>query len=274
MNTNAVDFDTGSSDLFLPSSTCNGANCRGHTKFNTAASDTAADQNEEFSLAFGDGSTVQGEVFTDTVSVGGLTATDQAVGAATQYSNGFALANFPPDGIMGMGFPQISVFEANPVFQTLFAQGQATENVFGFTLLPTGSELFLGGTDTSKFTGDLAFTPVTQVGFWEINSDGVSVGGTIVVGPQDSIVDTGTTLVLGDTENVRSVYAAIPGARDASLLIGQGFFTAPCANFPDDVALILGGKTFTMSAETFNLGQISPFIPECVGGLVADDVGE
>jgi cathepsin D len=173
-----------------------------------------------------------------------------------------------------MGFPQISVFGASPVFQTLIAEGETTEPVFGFTLETSGSELFLGGTDTSKFTGDLTFTPVTEVGFWEIESGGVSVGGTQVVGPQDSIVDTGTTLVLGDTESVRAVYAAIPGSRDASLLLGPGFFTAPCARFPDNVGLILGGQTFTMSADTFNLGRVSILSPNCVGGLVADDVGK
>ena len=120
----------------------------------------------------------------------------------------------------------------------------------------------------------MAFEPVTEVGFWEINHHGVSVGGSPVVGPQDSIVDTGTTLLLGDTNNVRAVYAAIPGSKDASRTIGEGFFTAPCANFPSDVGLILGGQTFTMSADTFNLGRVSTTSPDCVGGLVADDVGK
>lgn len=269
-----MDFDTGSSDLFLPGTRCTGANCQGHTKFNTAASSTAVDQRSTFSLAFGDGSTVSGEQFTDTVTVGGLTATGQRVGAASTYSTGFALDEFPPDGLLGMGFEQISVFGANPVFQTLVAQGKTSASEFGVTLGTSGSELFLGGTDTSKFTGSLTFTPVTEVGFWEINSGGVSVAGKSVVTPQDSIVDTGTTLLLGDTTNVRKVYAAIPGSKDASRTVGTGFFTVPCASIPSNVGLILGGKTFTISAATFNLGAVSATSSDCVGGLVADDVGE
>ena len=266
-----VDFDTGSSDLFLPGTRCTGANCRGHKVYNTGASTTASDAGRTFSLAFGDGSTVSGEQFSDTVTVGGLTATGQRVGAASTYSTGFALANFPPDGLMGMGFPQISVFGANPVFQTLVAQGKTTQSVFGFTLLPSGSELFLGGTDTSKISGSLTFTPVTQVGFWEITLGGVTVGGRSVAGSKDAIVDTGTTLVIGDSTSVRAIYAAIPGSKDASSTVGAGFFTVPCASVPSNVGLTLGGRTFTISAATFNLGQVSAGSRDCVGGIIADD---
>lgn len=48
-------------------------NCEGHTLFDPSASATAADQAQPYSLAFGDGSTVEGDVFTDTVTVAGLT---------------------------------------------------------------------------------------------------------------------------------------------------------------------------------------------------------
>ena len=59
-------------------------NCEGHQAFNTAASSTAVDQHETFTTEFADGSTVQGEIFTDTVSLGGLVATGQAVVAASR----------------------------------------------------------------------------------------------------------------------------------------------------------------------------------------------
>lgn len=266
-----MDFDTGSSDLFLPGTRCTGANCRGHKLYNTAASSTARDQGRTFSLAFGDGSTVSGEQFTDTVTVGGLTATGQRVGAASTYSTGFALNEFPPDGLMGMGFQQISVFGAPPVFQTLVSQGTTTSSVFGFTLRTSGSELFVGGTDSNKFSGSLSFTPVTRVGFWEITVGGATVGGRSVVGAQDAIVDTGTTLLIVDTASARAIYGAIPGSKDASRTVGAGFFTVPCASVPSNVGLTLGGRTFTISAATFNLGQVSAGSADCVGGIVADD---
>jgi cathepsin D len=67
-----VDFDTGSSDIFFPSPSCN-STCSGHKSYNPNASSTAHDLSTPFSLAFGDGSTVDGEQFTDVVSIAGLT---------------------------------------------------------------------------------------------------------------------------------------------------------------------------------------------------------
>ena len=66
-----------------------------------------------FSLSYGDGSTVSGEQYTDTVTIGGLTATSQTLGAASQYSQGFESSEFPADGLMGMAFESISDYNAS-----------------------------------------------------------------------------------------------------------------------------------------------------------------
>ena len=95
-----VDFDTGSSDLFLPASSC-GSTCSGHTTYNPSSSSTSKSLGKSFNLTYGDGSTVRGKQYTDTVKVAGLTVTKQTLGAATKYSSGFQSANFPADGLMG-----------------------------------------------------------------------------------------------------------------------------------------------------------------------------
>ncbi|KAG6855081.1 hypothetical protein C0991_006010 [Blastosporella zonata] len=123
---------------------------------------------------------VQGDIFSDTVNIANLTvilrfqiigtnanvvpiqATDQAVGAATQYSAGFAKAEFPPDGLMGMAFPEISDFGANPVFQSLVAQNQTTAAQFSFKLSATQSELLLGGVNTALINGPVTYVPVVH----------------------------------------------------------------------------------------------------------------
>jgi cathepsin D len=68
----SVDFDTGSSDLFLPASTC-GTTCSGHTKYNPSSSSTAVALGKSFTLSYGDGSSVSGKQYTDTVTIAGLT---------------------------------------------------------------------------------------------------------------------------------------------------------------------------------------------------------
>jgi cathepsin D len=86
-----VQFDTGSSDLFVPGPNCD-SSCSGHTIFNTGS---ATDTGSTFSLAYGDGSTVSGEVYEDSVTVAGLTAKPQAFGVASTYSTGFQISEFP-----------------------------------------------------------------------------------------------------------------------------------------------------------------------------------
>ena len=62
---------------------------------------------------------------------------------------------------MGMGFESISVFQANPVIQTLIAEGQFSDHVFAFKLASSGSELRIGGVNTAFYTGSFTYTPVT-----------------------------------------------------------------------------------------------------------------
>lgn len=65
-----VQFDTGSSDLFIPGPSC--PSCRGHAVYNPSSSSTSVDVHKPFNLAFGSGA-VRGEQYIDTVSVSGLT---------------------------------------------------------------------------------------------------------------------------------------------------------------------------------------------------------
>ncbi len=67
-----VDFDTGSSDFFLPGPSCT-TNCDGHKSYKPALSSTAVDNHKSLNLAYGDGSNVQGEQYNDTVILAGLT---------------------------------------------------------------------------------------------------------------------------------------------------------------------------------------------------------
>ena len=64
-----VQFDTGSSDLFVPGPSCSG--CNGHTRYNPANSSTSINLNRTFQLSYGSGQ-VQGNLFSDLVSINGF----------------------------------------------------------------------------------------------------------------------------------------------------------------------------------------------------------
>jgi cathepsin D len=67
-----VQFDTGSSDIWVTSALCNSTNCDGHRRYDPHASKTAVDLNKTAGLGYGDGN-VTVEQYVDTVSIAGFT---------------------------------------------------------------------------------------------------------------------------------------------------------------------------------------------------------
>ncbi|KAF8553168.1 acid protease [Imleria badia] len=265
-----VDFDTGSSDLFLPGSSCD-STCSGHTLWDPTSSSTSQDVGQTFNLQYGDGSTVSGEQYTDTVSIAGFAATTQTLGAANTYSSGFESSQFPPDGLMGMAFQSISSYGASPVFQTLVSEGQVTDSVFSFKLSSSGAELYIGGSNSALYTGDFTYTPVTQQGYWQVNMDGVQNNGQTILRNVDAIIDTGTTLIVGTPSQVSTLYSTL-GGKAAPSSVGSGFYTFACDSFPS-INLSFGGTSFPISVSALNLGPVSSGSSDCVSGLVGQDVG-
>ncbi|KII95874.1 hypothetical protein PLICRDRAFT_170473 [Plicaturopsis crispa FD-325 SS-3] len=265
-----VDFDTGTADMFLPASNCT-VNCAGHTLFNPNTSSSAVALNKPFGFAYGDGSTVLGNQFNDTVHIAGLSATNQTFGVADQYSTGFALPSFPPDGLMGMAFPAISVLQSSPVVQSLVGQNK-TSPEFSVKLSTNGSELLIGGTDPDLYEGPFQQNDVVFEGYWQINLTSVNANRKAALTDLSVIVDTGTTLVLGNAANVSAFYATIPGSKNATDTVGAGFYTVPCDSIPE-VSLTFGDTEFPISAETFNYGKASDNSSDCVGGIAEAQLG-
>lgn len=84
-----IDFDIGSSDLWIPSSKCSVKSCSGKHKYDASESSTSARQAGTFSIEYLEGSNLSGDIYTDTVSVGGIKVTNQYLASATQLSSDF-----------------------------------------------------------------------------------------------------------------------------------------------------------------------------------------
>ncbi|CAL1715424.1 unnamed protein product [Somion occarium] len=255
-----MDFDTGSSDIFLPGPNCT-ENCAEHKPFFPGNSSTAQDRQQNFTLAYGDGSSVSGEQYNETVIIANLTAQNQDIGAAATYSSGDAYARFPTDGLIGFGYQSISVYNATPLFQNLVAQNQTSEPVFAFKLTPEDGELVLGGVNSSQYTGNFSFAPVVIQGFWQVTLDGVVVNNKTTVTNQTAIIDTGTSLIVGSPDEVKELYKNIR----RSTSISDGIYSIPC-DFNDTVAFTLGNTTFPIPPSVFNRGKIVPGSDLCIGG--------
>lgn len=211
-----VVFDTGSSNLWVPSSQCSWFSiaCDLHHKYHAGNSATYQSNDTEFAIQYGSGS-LSGFLSTDKLTLGSLEVQDQTFAEATQEPGlAFVAAKF--DGIMGLGFPEISVTGAVPPFQKMIAQGVVKEPVFSFWLNrdvegQQGGELVLGGVDPAHYKGEHVWAPVTRRGYWQIEMDSVKVPGAsgACKGGCKAIADSGTSLLVGPSDEVAAINLAI-----------------------------------------------------------------
>jgi len=195
-----VVLDTGSSNLWVPSSQCNSIACFLHTKYDSSSSSTFSKNGSSFAIQYGSGS-LTGFVSQDTVSIGDLKIKNQLFAEATEEPGlAFAFGRF--DGILGLGYDTISVNRIVPPFYSLIDQGLIDEPVFAFYLGDTAgkdegaSEAVFGGIDESHYTGKLTEIPLRRKAYWEVDFNSISFGDeTAELSETGVILDTGTSLI-------------------------------------------------------------------------------
>ncbi|KAG5832531.1 napsin-A [Anguilla anguilla] len=272
----SVLFDTGSSNLWVPSIHCSfwDIACWLHRRYNSGKSSSYVANGTKFSIQYGRGS-LSGYISQDTISLAGLTVPGQQFGeAVSQPGFVFAVARF--DGVLGMGYPSISVAGVRPVFDTAMAAKLLPQNIFSFYInrnprAAVGGELVLGGADDQHYEGALHYVNVTRKAYWQIAMDGVSVGNQLALckGGCQAIVDTGTSLIVGPAKEVRALQRAI-GA--LPLLMGE--YMIPCGKIPSlpVISFTLGGKQFNLTGEDYVLKESQLGVSICLSGFMAMDI--
>ncbi|KAF9220318.1 acid protease [Gyrodon lividus] len=238
--------------------------CNGHAIYDPEASPTSVDLGKSFSINFVGGASSFGNQYTDNVTVVGLTATDQTLGAAAHYSAALQIWQFAVDGLLGMALQSVSVFDQSPFFQTLVSQGQTDEPVFAFSLVAPGPELYLGGTNPDMYTGDFTWVP----GHWQVNIDSVVGNGHNVLTNVPGIMDTGSVLIHGPPSDVAAIYAAVGGTPMPS---NPSFYSFPCDAVPS-VSFTFGGRSFPILAETLNMGPYRSNPSQCVSSIITGHI--
>uniref|UniRef100_A0A452HSM2 pepsin A n=1 Tax=Gopherus agassizii TaxID=38772 RepID=A0A452HSM2_9SAUR len=214
----SVLFDTGSSNLWVPSVYCSSTACTNHNRFNPSDSSTYEATNESLSIEYGSGS-MTGILAYDTVRVGGIVDTKQMFGLSeTEPGTAFEYSEF--DGILGLAFPSISASGATPVFDNMMNEGLVSQDLFSVYLSSdeqSGSFVMFGGIDSSYYSGSLNWIPLSAETYWEITMDSITINGETIAcsGGCQAIIDTGTSLLAGPSTGISNIESYI-GASDGT----------------------------------------------------------
>lgn len=128
-----------------------------------------------------------------------------------------------------MAFPEIASYGPT-LFETLVSQGSLPSNSFGLYFGDSYSELHISGSNDKLYKGDFTYVDVTEVvqvcrdvpkfdvnnhtlqGFWQTKFEAFYLNGKKIAGTTDAVIDSGSTMIVGDTKTVQAFYHQIPGS--------------------------------------------------------------
>jgi len=242
-----VVFDTGSSNLWVPSSAC--SDCGSSNTFDPSASSTySAVDGMSFEIVYGSGS-AEGSVASDIVAIGSL-STEAEFGLITS-AKGFSSGEF--DGICGLAYESLADDDITPFFVQLYDNGEVTKEQFAFDLSEHGASLELGGYDESR---SMWWAELVSETYFEIGLAGIQVDGTNLASVGSAISDTGTSYLVGPEADVAAIGEAI-GAEYSEM---YGIYYVECEDMSglEDIEIVLQaserdseGQVFTFSAEEY-----------------------
>ncbi|MCJ1332607.1 Type I transmembrane sorting receptor [Thelotrema lepadinum] len=227
-----LDFDTGSSDLWVAGAGAAGA----QETYNPTSSALAG---QSWSIQYGDGSTASGDVYSDSVTIGGAAVTGQSVELAEIADGTFFSGG--SDGLLGLGFSNGNTIlpqHANTWFDNAIAQGLPAVFAAKLTASSPGSYDF-GLVNNASFTGELSYTDVdSSEGHWMFTPDEGEKG----------IVDTGTTLILLSSGGTSDYYSGTGATYDSE----QQGYIFDCTTTLPDFSITIGSYKATVPGSDIN----------------------
>ncbi|EGG03971.1 aspartic peptidase A1 [Melampsora larici-populina 98AG31] len=282
-----IDFDTGSSDMWIKSLMCK-KNCgksstNKHMYYNPKVSSTSTDMNQSFKIAYGVGG-VSGTMYQDSVTVSGFSVKNQAFASCDMLSEDWI--NDPADGVLGLAFESIATSHAKPWFYNAMSQNPSLSSpeskMFSFAMGRSASgsyaqsELYIGGQNPSKFKGSFQYAPLISQTYWQIKlenlycNNGKNLKTKVPITSTTAIIDSGTTYIAAPSDQAKAFWDTIP---NSSTKAGDGFYTFPCGQSVRMTFDFGNGLELLVNDLDMNLGKVSPGSSRCVGAVFSGETG-
>jgi saccharopepsin len=246
-----VVLDTGSSNLWVPSTGCSSIACFLHSSYDAEESSTYKKNGTKFEIHYGSGS-LKGFISNDVVTIGDLEIKNQDFAEATSEPGlAFVFGRF--DGILGLGYDTISVDRVVPPFYQMINQKLIDEPVFAFYLSDDKgeSEVTFGGIDESHYEGDIEYIPLRRKAYWEVDLDSIAFGDDEAeLENVGAILDTGTSLNVLPTTLAEMINKEM-GAKKGF----GGQYSIDCSKKSSlpDVTFSLAGSKYTLPPSDYIL---------------------
>ncbi|KIM89433.1 hypothetical protein PILCRDRAFT_95260 [Piloderma croceum F 1598] len=257
-------IDTGSSNTWVGAATA------------FVPTSTSKNTGEKVTVSYGSGS-FSGTEYTDTVSLSeDLVIQNQSIGVAST-AQGFN----DVDGILGIGPVDLTsgtvsgTSDVPTVTDNLFSQGIIESDSIGISYVPTSSasnvangEIDFGGTDSSKYTGQINYVPITSTSpasqYWGIDQSVTYGNGSTILNRSD-IVMSGTTLLMLATDAFQTYQKATGATIDST----TGLLTITQSQFNNLKSLF-----FKIGDTTFELTANAQIWPRASNSALGGDTGK
>ncbi|KAI8645317.1 endopeptidase [Parasitella parasitica] len=264
-----VVFDTGSSNLWVPSTHCSSIACFLHKRYDSQKSQSFSENGTEFSIRYGTGA-LEGFISEDTLTLGGIRIENQGF-AESVKEPGFTFAFAKFDGILGLGYDTISVQHTVPPFYHMVNRDLIDEPLFSFWLNDAGEgaeggELIFGATDPSHYKGELIWSDIRRKGYWEITMEDIKFGGEYIeLDPVGAAIDTGSSLLVAPTTIADLINHELGAEKNWA-----GQYVLDCAKVPDlpEFCFVFSGKDFCLTGEDYVLNVQN----QCISGFMGMDI--
>lgn len=256
-----------------------------HARFNAQKSTTFKSMPQQLMIEYGIG-TAKGSYGADTVTLGSASLANQTIGLVSNTNNILSANDQDQsNGILGIGYPGLSMkggskpgnfimglYQSKVISQPIFSIFLNSQFSYG-----NSGEIVLGGTDASKYTGDIQYIPVVtydtsqftvspMVGarnssaskkneylYWAIPGQGVSTstGYKSNTTLQAYILDTGTTLTYVPEAVANSIVTSVTSnAKTTEFDAINGVYNIDCSLYKKtdmSVQFMISTSTSVMS---------------------------